>query len=120
MPPSEAKQIIAFKNIHTLTPMAQVEEVERLATKEPSRLNFALNIYLAQLYKFTFDRIYCKDEKNAMGSITAALALQLNGNDNLKAELDTFSLNAAKKTAAAAVIDGTLTVSNQCGSYAMR
>jgi|GEM_PF-3302909 len=111
MSSSEAEQIIAFKNIHTLTPIAQVKAVEKLATKEPSKLNFALNIYLAQLYKFTLDRIYSKDERNAMGSINGALALQLN--DNLEAKLDTFFLNAAKRMAEAAVVDQALTVSNQ-------
>jgi len=66
MSSSEAEQIIAFKNIHTLTPIAQVKEVEKLATKEPSKLNFALNIYLAQLYKYTSDGTYSAEEKKMM------------------------------------------------------
>ena len=115
----KAEQIIAFKSIHKLTPIAQVEEVERLATKEPSTLNFALNIYLAQLYNFTYDKIYKNYDKGynnydiiKMGSITDELVLQLNFRDDPKTELDRFSLNAAKKVAAAAVIKEALTVSN--------
>jgi len=106
MPLHEENQIIAFKKIRTLTPIKQVEEVERLATKEPSKLNFALNVYLAQLYKYTSDGTYSENEKKLMRSFTDELVSQLvlNSNAYLKAEaLDTFSLNAAKNAAAAVI-----------------
>jgi len=100
MPLHEENQIIAFKKIRTLTPIKQVEEVERLATKEPSKLNFVLNVYLVHLYKCTSDGTYSAEEKKMMQSTTDKLKLNLSANHFMQEDFDPAFLKMVKNSVA--------------------
>ncbi len=104
---TKENQLIKFEKIPTLSPSKQIDAVMELATKENSRLNGALNAYLAQLYKFTLDGEYDTDDKTIMRHTSKTLVDMLKKNEGPIEELDTYTLNTTRNTALVANVINT-------------